>query len=51
MNTSYFDNLTDVVRHVQDWDELPDNLLPLVISSQAILHSGYEAGHSGHAAW
>ena len=48
--TNYFDSLTAAVQHVQDW-ELPSDLLPLVIASEAALLCGYEAGHRAHAAW
>ncbi len=47
---SYIDCLTFAAQHAQDWD-LPNELLPLVISSEANLLSGFEAGHMGHAAW
>ncbi len=47
---SYIDSLTFAAQHAQDWD-LPDDLLPLVITSQANLLSGQEAGHMGRPAW
>lgn len=47
---SYIDCLTFAVQHAQHWD-LPEELLPLVIASEANLLSGHEAGHMGHAAW
>lgn len=47
---SYIDCITFAAQHAQDWD-LPDELLPLVITSEANLLSGREAGHMGHAAW
>jgi hypothetical protein len=47
---SYIDCITFAAQHAQDWD-LPDELLPLVIASEANLLSGHEAGHMGHSAW
>ena len=47
---TYIDSLTIAAQHAQDWD-LPAELLPLVIASEATLLSGHEAGHMGHAAW
>ena len=47
---SYLDCITFAVQHAQDCD-LPDELLPLIIISEANLLSGHEAGHRGHAAW
>lgn len=47
---SYLDCITFAAQHAQDC-ELPDELLPLVIASEANLLSGHEAGHMGHAAW
>lgn len=47
---SYIDCITFASQHAQDWD-LPDELLPLVIASEANLLSGHEAGHMGHPAW
>ena len=46
----YIDCITFAAQHAQDSD-LPDELLPLVIASEANLLSGYEAGHRGHPAW
>lgn len=47
---NYIDCITIAAQHAQDWD-LPTELLPLVIASEAALLSGYEAGHRGHPAW
>lgn len=47
---NFFDSLTTAAQHAQDWD-VPAELLPIVIASEATLRCGYEAGHSGHAAW
>ena len=46
---SYIDCITFAAQHAQDWD-LPDELLPLVIVSEANLLAGREAGHMGHPA-
>lgn len=47
---TYIDCITIAAQHAQDCD-LPSELLPLVITSEAVLLSGHEAGHRGHAAW
>ena len=47
---NYIDCIAFAAQHAQDWD-VPDELLPLVIASQANLLSGHEAGHRGHPAW
>ncbi|WIT12910.1 hypothetical protein PFX98_04690 [Paucibacter sediminis] len=47
---NYLDCITFAAQHAQDWD-LPNDLLPLVIISEAALLSGHEAGHMGHAPW
>ena len=47
---SYLDSIIFAAQHAQDC-ELPDELLPLVIASEANLLSGHEAGHRGQAAW
>lgn len=47
---TYIDSITIAAQHAQNWD-LPAELLPLVITSEAVLRSGHEAGHKGHAAW
>lgn len=47
---NYLDSLTIAAQHAQDWD-LPNELLPLVIASEANLLAGFEAGHMGHSAW
>lgn len=47
---TYIDSIAIAAQHAQDWD-LPAELLPLVIASEAVLLSGHEAGHRGHAAW
>lgn len=47
---NFFDSLTVVAQQAQDW-ELPSNLLPNVIASEAALLSGFEAGHSAHDLW
>ena len=48
--TNYFDNLTSTVQNFQDWDDLPFHLLRLVLTSEAAMLSGFEAGHGGHRA-
>ena len=47
---SYLDCITFATQHAKDC-ELPDELLPLVIASEATLLAGHEAGHRGLAAW
>ncbi|MBB5202844.1 hypothetical protein HNQ51_000137 [Inhella inkyongensis] len=47
---NYLDSISIAAQHAQDWD-LPAALLPLVITSEATLRSGHEAGNRGLAAW
>jgi hypothetical protein len=47
---SYIDSIAVAAQHAHDSD-LPDELLPLVIASEANLLSGHEAGHMRHATW
>jgi hypothetical protein len=48
--TSFTDSITMAMHHSFDL-EIPEELLPLVIASEAAMLSGFEAGHSGHCAW
>jgi hypothetical protein len=47
--TNFFDNLTATIQHFHDWDDLPPHLLPLVLTSEAAMLSGFEAGNLGCA--
>ena len=47
---TYIDSITIAAQHAHHL-ELPEELLPLVIASEAALLSGHEAGHRGHSAW
>lgn len=47
---TYIDSITIAAQHAQDSD-MPAELLPLVIASEACLLAGFEAGHSGLQAW
>ena len=48
---NYIDCITIAAQHAYDWDDLPAELLPLVIASEAALLSGHEAAHMGQSAW
>lgn len=47
---NYLDSISIATQRAQDW-ELPQDLLPLVIASEAALLSGHEAGHWAYTAW
>lgn len=47
---TYLDSVTIALRHAYDLD-LPDDLLPLTITSEATMLAGLESDHLGSAAW
>lgn len=48
--TNFNDSITLALHHSFDL-EIPEELLPLVVASEAAMLSGFEAGHSQHRAW
>ena len=49
--TSYLDSIAIATQRALDWDDLPEQLLPLVIVSEAAYLSATETGTMGHSAW
>lgn len=48
---TYFDSLAVATQRALDWDDLPEDLLPLVIVSEAARLSAPDADAMGHASW
>jgi hypothetical protein len=48
---TYLDSITTAVQRVLDWDDTPEDLLPLLIVSEASYLSVTDSDAMGHASW
>ncbi len=48
---TYLDSITTAVQRVLDWDDIPEDLLPLVIVSEAAHLSATDLDAMGHTTW
>ena len=48
---TYLDSITTAVQRVLDWDDIPEDLLPLMIVSEASHLSAADSDTLGHATW
>jgi hypothetical protein len=48
---TYLDSITTAVQRVLDWDDIPEDLLPLVIVSEAAHLSAVDSDAMGYATW
>lgn len=48
---TYLDSITAAVQRVLDWDDIPEDLLPLMIVSEASHLSVTDSDAMGHASW
>ena len=48
---TYFDSITTAVQRVLDWDDIPEDLLPLIIVSEASHLCVTDSDAMGHASW
>lgn len=48
---TYLDSISAAVQRVLDWDDIPEDLLPLMIVSEASHLSATESDAMGHATW
>jgi len=48
---TYLDSITTAMQRVLDWDDIPEDLLPLMIASEASHLSATEMDAMSHTAW
>lgn len=48
---TYFDSIGTALEHVLDWDDIPEDLLPLMIVTEASHLSATDSDAMGHATW
>ena len=48
---TYLDSITTAIQRVLDWDDIPEELLPLMIVSEASNLSATEMDAMSHTAW
>lgn len=48
---TYLDSISTAVQRALDWDDIPEDLLPLVIVSEAAHLSVTDSDAMGRAAW
>lgn len=48
---TYLDSITTAVQRVLDWDDIPEDLLPLMIVSEASHLSVTDSDAMGHPSW
>ena len=48
---TYLDSITTAIQRVLDWDDIPEELLPLMIVSEAAKLSATEMDALSHTAW
>jgi hypothetical protein len=48
---TYLDSIAAATQRALDWQDLPDDLLPLVITSEASHLSATDTDAMGHGAW
>ena len=47
----YLDSISTALQHVLDWSDIPEDLLPLMIVSEASHLSATDSDAMGHATW
>jgi hypothetical protein len=48
---TYLDSISTALQRVLDWDDIPEDLLPLVIVSEAAHLSATDSDAMGRSAW
>ncbi len=48
---TYLDSISTAMQRALDWDDIPEDLLPLVIFSEAAHLSATDSDATGHATW
>jgi hypothetical protein len=48
---TYLDSITTAMQRALDWDDIPEDLLPLVIVSEAAHLSATDSDTMGHVTW
>lgn len=48
---TYLDSIGSAMQRVLDWDDIPEDLLPLMIVSEASHLSTMDSDAMGHAIW
>jgi hypothetical protein len=48
---TFQDSISTAVQRALDWDDIPEDLLPLVIVSEAAHLSATDSDTMGHATW
>ena len=48
---TYLDSISTALQHVLDWNDIPEDLLPLMIESRASHLSATDSDAMGHATW